>query len=443
MQAGSEPLSEAQDSAHQARRRERERLFRELGDSPLRDEMFPDLVAAERAQSDAAAQAQAALDAASTRYRLQFTGDGAEYFRIWVVNLLLTVATLGLYSAWAKVRKTRYFWQNTRLAGHVFDYHGAPAAILRGRILAVILLAAYSWAFDISRSAGLVTIAVLCLIGPWLFMKAQQFKFRNTSHRGLRFDFGTAAQPAHGPVRGPVADAYVTLLPLLVIWFSGTVAGVLAVDSSSLAAWLGVVSVGLFPWMHQRLKSYQHARVRYGDQQASFETATAEFYWTYFKGIFVVIGASLVAALIGAGAAAVAAFVWKASGRPMLSFQRELSWIIGLLVFGLGYLMLWPYYAARLQRIVWDKTRLGPLRFVTTMMPGPLFKLVLVCTLWTVLTLGLYWPFAAVRLARYRVESLEVLTAEPLEQAARGVRTASAAAAGEGAVDLFGLDVGL
>ena len=33
-----------------------------------------------------------------------FTGDGKEYFRIWVVNLLLTLATFGIYSAWAKVR---------------------------------------------------------------------------------------------------------------------------------------------------------------------------------------------------------------------------------------------------------------------------------------------------------------------------------------------------
>ena len=51
-----------------------------------------------------------------------FTGEGAEYFRIWVVNLLLTLLTLGVYSAWAKVRKQRWFWQHTRLDGHVFDF---------------------------------------------------------------------------------------------------------------------------------------------------------------------------------------------------------------------------------------------------------------------------------------------------------------------------------
>ena len=42
--------------------------------------------------------------------QLSFTGTGSEYFRIWIVNLLFTILTLGIYSAWAKVRKLRYFY---------------------------------------------------------------------------------------------------------------------------------------------------------------------------------------------------------------------------------------------------------------------------------------------------------------------------------------------
>src|SRR5207244_849139 len=56
----------------------------------------------------------ASLDASSmTTARLLFTGRGSEYFRIWVVNVLLTVITAGIYSAWTKVRKAKYFAQNT------------------------------------------------------------------------------------------------------------------------------------------------------------------------------------------------------------------------------------------------------------------------------------------------------------------------------------------
>ena len=43
--------------------------------------------------------------AAPTDYPVRFVGTGSEYFRIWIVNLLLTIVTLGIYSAWAKVRR--------------------------------------------------------------------------------------------------------------------------------------------------------------------------------------------------------------------------------------------------------------------------------------------------------------------------------------------------
>src|SRR6202166_4639400 len=99
---------------------------------------------------------------------LSFTGTGGEYFGIWIVNLLLTIATLGIYSAWAKVRRLQYFYRNTRVAGAIFDYHGNPKAILKGRILALILVAAYKISYDISMWATVVVVLVLAGIMPWV-----------------------------------------------------------------------------------------------------------------------------------------------------------------------------------------------------------------------------------------------------------------------------------
>src|SRR5687767_6793177 len=79
-----------------------------------------------------------------------FSGTGGEYFRIWIVNILLTVLTLGIFSAWAKVRTMQYFYRNTRLAGASFDYHGNPIAILKGRLLAAILFGSYTAAGMVS-----------------------------------------------------------------------------------------------------------------------------------------------------------------------------------------------------------------------------------------------------------------------------------------------------
>src|SRR5271169_4981058 len=76
---------------------------------------------------------------------LRFTGTGGEYFGIWIVNLLLTIVTLGIYSAWAKVRRLQYFYRHTTVAGSSFDFHGSPMRILIGRVIAFAMLLAYNY----------------------------------------------------------------------------------------------------------------------------------------------------------------------------------------------------------------------------------------------------------------------------------------------------------
>ena len=129
----------------------------------------------------ARAQPRAANDSVPVpeMHSFTFTGSGKEYFRIWVVNLLLTVASLGIYSAWAKVRRLQYFDRNTRLAGAVFDFRGEPKAILKGRLLAVVLLAAYQYAFGFSLAIGLAIVGV----PAWLFWDSGRGRLSPASAR--------------------------------------------------------------------------------------------------------------------------------------------------------------------------------------------------------------------------------------------------------------------
>ena len=53
-----------------------------------------------------------------------FVGSATEYFHIWVVNTLLSLLTLGIWSAWATVRNRRYLYGNTEFAGNRFDLNG-------------------------------------------------------------------------------------------------------------------------------------------------------------------------------------------------------------------------------------------------------------------------------------------------------------------------------
>ena len=100
----------------------------------------------------------------------KFTGNGGEYFKIWIVNILLSVITLGIYSAWAKVRTERYFYGNTQLSGHNFEYHAKPLTILRGRIIAVALFITYIVGGHFFPIISIILALALFILSPWIIM---------------------------------------------------------------------------------------------------------------------------------------------------------------------------------------------------------------------------------------------------------------------------------
>src|SRR6267378_4428336 len=132
---------------------------------------------------------EAAPSAASDIVPLRFTGRAGEYFRIWIVNVCLSIVTLGIYSAWAKVRRKRYFYGNTLLEDSAFEYLADPKAILKGRIVVVAGFAAYSLVGKINPLAGLAMALVFLGVLPWLIVRASRFNAVNSAHRNVRFDF--------------------------------------------------------------------------------------------------------------------------------------------------------------------------------------------------------------------------------------------------------------
>ena len=134
-----------------------------------------------------------------------FEGKAGEYFGIWIVNLLLSLITFGIYSAWAKVRRKKYFYNNTLIDNVGFDYHANPKAILKGRIIAFILFALYAYGKSSSPILAGIVLLLFFLALPWLVVRGSIFNARNTSHRGLRFDFvGTVHQAARVYIKLPI-----------------------------------------------------------------------------------------------------------------------------------------------------------------------------------------------------------------------------------------------
>ena len=340
--------------------------------------------------------------------RLSFTGSGSEYFRIWIVNLLLTIITLGIYSAWAKVRRMRYFYDNTQLAGSSFEYHGNPTAILKGRIVAVLLFGGYNLALKSSPILGLAVLAILVLLFPWLLWKSLQFKLYNSSYRGVRFGF-----------RGAVRRVYFVYLLLPVL--------------------AGLSLYTLVPFAHQRIKKFQHEESRYGTWHFSFHAGAGSFYRVYLIG-FAVLAVGLVALGIAFSSALTAFFAAgsmakagpHAVGALILLFFAVYAWIF----------LLVPVMMTLMQNLVWNNTRLGTYQFRSEMKWTKIAFIAVTNVIGIVLTLGLFLPFAKVRMMKYRLESISLVPDGSLDEFIASVQ-AKVSATGEGMADLLDFDLSL
>ena len=124
-------------------------------------------------------------------YRFEFQGTAFQYFRIWFVNTLLSVITLGIFSPWAKVRKYRFFYGNTYLNDENFSYNARPLAILISRIIVVVvLIGGLSWAGEAVVTNVLFTL-VLAILLPFATVRAHSFNSRVSSYRNVPFNFVT------------------------------------------------------------------------------------------------------------------------------------------------------------------------------------------------------------------------------------------------------------
>jgi uncharacterized membrane protein YjgN (DUF898 family) len=341
-----------------------------------------------------------------TRYEsFEFTGDGREYFRIWIVNILLSVVTLGIYSAWAKVRRLEYFYRHTRVGGATFDYHGRPLAILKGRIVAALLFGGYYAAALVSPAAGLAAAGVLGVILPWLMNRSLMFRFYNSSYRGLRFQF-------HGSTR----EAYWVMLGLPV---------------------LSVLTLfGLAPFWHQRLKRYVHANAAYGKTRFTFDAPVGRFYKAYLIIAACTFGLLVVSLFFLFMVTMVLGLASR--GQPSAVLSGVMVAFV-LIVYVLGAMGLMALTRAHIENLAWRHTSLGSYRFTCTLEPHRLLWLTLTNMLKVVATLGLYKPIADVRLAKYVLGELTLVGVENMNPFLAGDRQ-NVTATGEEAAEIFDVD---
>src|SRR5581483_1758270 len=137
---------------------------------------------------------------ASAVRRPVFHGRGGTLFGIHVVNVLLTIVTVGIYYFWAKTRVRAYLASQSEFEGDRFAYHGTAGELLLGTIKAVLvfgvpilILQAVRDVLDVPpavRGLAALLVAVLAYaFFPIAMVGARRYRLSRTSWRGIRFSF--------------------------------------------------------------------------------------------------------------------------------------------------------------------------------------------------------------------------------------------------------------
>lgn len=344
------------------------------------------VVGAAREASDEIPQVQASSEIRQLPF--SFTGKGTEYFKIWIVNIVLTILTLGIYSAWAKVRNKQYFYGNTRLDGASFEYTAKPITILKGRLIAFALFVVYSLLNNFIPALGALLGLMFAVAFPWLAVRSLAFNAYNSAYRNVRFGF-----------KGPMKEAIMVFL----FWPS-----------------VGLLSLGLLmPLVMYKQHRFMIENSRYGTSEFSFTTGPGG----YFRIMFMVIGIAIVGSLLVAGLGMLSPFLSPIAAIPL-------------------YLIIIAYATVEITNLRFNATSLDMHGFEANYELKSFALLFAGNLLGMLLTLGLFYPWAKVRLARYKAEHIGFVAHGDLEGFS-AAEASKVSAIGQEVGDVFDMEIGL
>ena len=317
----------------------------------------------------------------------EFKGDGWEYFKIWIVNVLLTIITFGIYSAWAKVRTNQYFYSNMYLDDSNFRYLADPITIFKGRMMAVGIFMLFNIASAANEIVGLILVLLFVIAIPYLMNRSLAFGRRMTAYKNIQFRF-----------QGTYGEAFMVLY----VW-----------------PILGILTVGiLYPLSFLKMHQYVIKNSSYGTTKFDY-SATFKDYGMIF---LVMIGVAI--------AIAIPVFLIT-TYLPAMVFINPIIAVI-------SYIGLILYFMVSFNNLVFGNLSILENRFEGSMDMMGLGKVLLINFLLTIITLGLYLPAAKVRMAKYFASCLTLHAVDALDNFVAAEKE-NVSALGEEMGDVFDL----
>lgn len=415
-------------------------------------------------RSNASAQAAPLESAAIDAHPLEFSGRGGEYFRVWIVNVLLSIVTLGLYTPWARRRTVQYFYGHTLVADSPLEFTAPQRKMVTGFVLLVLLTLAYNIAVDTGQDTA---VALLLLGGavlaPYLWASAMRFRLGNTRWRGLRLRFAASWREVYSASWPVFAIAFVWIGVVFGLrWVAPELAQALdgatpdgderssAMPALPPALWalllLGVVlSLLCFIRLEYNYQSLLVLRTHLGAEAGRWKPVYMDFVkiWLATVGVFLlcVLGMVALVTLAAGGSVALLAGLGKNAG----------VWVFFLFLFGFFALFMLlllasaparAYREARMFLLQWNNIGVSQVaRFRCTLSVRGFVWLRVRNLLLTLLTLGFYRPFARVSEYAMKLESVTLHVKGGVDQLAGQMLRHQEGGLGDALADAAGLDL--
>jgi len=329
---------------------------------------------------------------------VSFHGTGTGYFKVWIVNTLLKVITLGAYSAWAKVRKRRYFAEKTILDDEPFEYLANPRLLFRGWLIAAAVFIVYGLTIKFTPILGQILAIAITAVIPWVVVKSRIFNARNTAYRNVRFGYAPNYKEAY---------MVMLLLPLLLI------------------PTLGI----LYPYVRYRQKRLRVENTSYGTTPFRFYSTSGEFYKLFLKALLWFLGAMVLVILI------------SGIGGRSIGLDMKQVYIFSFVLGFLSSLLTIVYIETAITNLTWNSTELDSLQFGCSLNPLVVFWLYFSGAIAVILSFGLLFPWASVRIMRYQCEQMTVHSKGGIALFVAEAAAVTSGAVGEEVGDMFDMDM--
>jgi len=203
---------------------------------------------------------------------LKFEGKGFAFFKIHLVNVILTILSLSFLYPWAKIREIKYILQNTYLADNAFSFSGTVKDFFKGYVKTFLLFIVI---FAICIAGGVLSgiyrntllagpiywftivlaIGLIFYITPIVLHGSINYRFSNTSWLSI--------SPSYN---GKLSE-------LVSIYFKGAV--------------LSTLTAGIYKaWFQVRLVKYILRSSRFGSIKFDFTGEAKPLFLIFLKGFF-------------------------------------------------------------------------------------------------------------------------------------------------------------